>query len=281
MAFATIAGVNTGAQTTNTTTHPINLPTGIVSGDLLLAFISLDGNPTMSGWPTGWTSLASAPGASSLTRIEVRYKIAGASEPASFNLTSSASEQSVHRTIRISTGTYTGNPIVSTVATGTTANPDSPSLTLGSTADWTVWSVFANDDGRRTLSVYPTGYTDGQFYDTSGGAGGCGLGSSRRNIATGAAQDPGAYTISASQAWGAVTLAVKGANAVSLNASLGFSGSSNVQTRRNLSASLGFVSAAARRTAKAYSATMGFSVTFAGIKEVAAVALQAVHIHLA
>ena len=82
------ADVGYGSQSTastsgNTTSLTINRPASTAAGDLLLATIATDGNPTISA-PAGWTQIDQGPAAGNAARLAVFYRIAGASEPASY-----------------------------------------------------------------------------------------------------------------------------------------------------------------------------------------------------
>lgn len=68
----------------------INKPTGTREGDLMIAFMNIPANSTWTG-DTGWTEVADQ-GTNPSTRIA--YKVAGASEGASYTFTSSASSTS-------------------------------------------------------------------------------------------------------------------------------------------------------------------------------------------
>src|SRR5215472_3753213 len=61
MAFPVVAATNTSAVSSNATSHTVNLPSGITSGDLLLIFFgdSLNGGASTTTI-TGWTGLAAA-----------------------------------------------------------------------------------------------------------------------------------------------------------------------------------------------------------------------------
>jgi hypothetical protein len=65
----------------------VNKPTGVVAGDLLLATMEVDADPVTVTGPSGWTLLLDtlvAPGTTSAFHAQVWYKVATASEPASY-----------------------------------------------------------------------------------------------------------------------------------------------------------------------------------------------------
>lgn len=150
----TIAGTNGGNRTTDATSHTVNLPASIASGDLLIAIVTFDGNPTVT-WPAGWTSLHAGAAASNTARIEARYRVANGSEGSSISLTTSASEMFCYDVLRITD--YTGTPEASTGATGTSTAPLADAL---NPAAW------GTEDA---LWLHVSGYDQGQrFVDNTG-----------------------------------------------------------------------------------------------------------------
>ena len=100
MAFPTIAAANQGNETVNALSHTVNLPTGIASGNLLIAAVAMDGNTTLS-WPAGWSSLAGPTNSPSDGTLEVRYRIASGGEGSSIIVTTTGSEQCSYVTWRV------------------------------------------------------------------------------------------------------------------------------------------------------------------------------------
>jgi len=127
-----VIGLAGGNVTTNGTSHTINLPASIASGDLLIAIVASDGTPTFT-WPAGWTSLFAANTAGSESRIEARYRIATGSEGASITVTTSASEMTCHMTMRI-TGHYAST--TAPEAGGSNAATSTSPSAAGFTPSW-------------------------------------------------------------------------------------------------------------------------------------------------
>jgi hypothetical protein len=80
MAITQIGGTNNGTATSGTSVT-ITKPTGVAEGDVLTALLSTT-NQTFTA-PAGWTRLATG-GNSSNWSVDVWYKVAGPSEPASY-----------------------------------------------------------------------------------------------------------------------------------------------------------------------------------------------------
>lgn len=217
MAFPTVNDTDTAANTVTVNSDPWTLtyPSNISSGNLLLCFIGHDGasgaSPSM---PSGWVNAGGATAAGSAAELDVWYKIATGSESGTFSFSPDASEQGCWRIVRISNWHGTTPPEVSTAASGTSANPNPNSLTPSWGSADTLWFAANVSDGARDTTVFSSSYTNG-FSDNSGGGAGAGLGTCRRENAT-ATEDPGQFTISASDQWGAVTVAVRPSAAASV-----------------------------------------------------------------
>ena len=214
MAFPTVqtADTQSGTVVSNSTSWTLTYPTNIAAGDLLLALMAVDGNPTTT-WPAGWDG--SDPTATATT-IVYRAKVAVGTESGTFAVTISATEQGAWRVFRITgwlgNGILVGSGLDSAGmsqggANGITANPDPVSL---DPANWdiedTLWIAAVAIDTSRTISVYPL--ADLNTADVSGGAGGATLGVCMMNDRV-ASKDPGTFTISASDDWISETLAIR------------------------------------------------------------------------
>ncbi|MEF3692027.1 MAG: hypothetical protein V3574_03165, partial [Candidatus Moraniibacteriota bacterium] len=206
-AFPSIAATNSGNSGGNVTSHTVNLPSGISSGNLLIVSFSNDGSDTVT-WPSGWTGLFSTANGTA-NRLSAAYRIADGSEGTTITVTTSGSQGSAHTSYRI-TGHYSGAaPAVGTAATGSSVNPDSPSLTPSWGAEDTLWLSVYGWDSNASNSSYPTNYSLGQvtnlYNQTVHGAG---IASAGYNL-NASSQDPGTATLSATETWVANTLAIR------------------------------------------------------------------------
>lgn len=203
--YPVVADVGVSTQTSDTTTHPVTLPTGIQIGDLLLLFISIDNNPTNTGFPSGWTQLII--GATTI-ELDIRYKRVVDLTDVNFSYTSSTSEKAVNKCYLVRNSDRNVAP-VATIASGTSVNPDSPNLSTGFSGTKNLW--FAAASAPQLASVYPTNYTDNQSTVNSGGtdATNAGLSIATRNL-TAAIDNPGTFTIGGSTPWQAATVAIQG-----------------------------------------------------------------------
>lgn len=184
----------------------VNKPTGTTEGDLLVAIMGTDGDGETLGTPGGWTAITGNIGINHTSRSW--YKIAGASEPSSYTFTVSSSESIVCGILRIS-GHDPSNPIdLSGTATGSSNAPTCPDVTT-TVADTLVLRYFGADDDDITQdSGYPslhTGvYVRGSlelFGETSSGV-------AYTTQASLGATGTAAFSMTASEDWSAVTIAV-------------------------------------------------------------------------
>lgn len=221
MTFPTVQDADTqsGTVATNATSWTITYPTNIAAGDLLLLFVAMDG--TVNATAAGFTDV----GGNSAAAISLRAlaKVADGTETGTFTATITSTEQGAWRIFRVtgwfggtinaaSSGDSDSNGIAGRQTSGITANPDPVVLDPANwAAEDVVWFAAAAADTSRTFSAFPTNYTNTSS-DVSGGASGASLGVARRAL-NASSEDPGTFTISASDDWSAVTVAVRPAAA--------------------------------------------------------------------
>lgn len=152
----TAANTTQGSNVTNWGAQ--NMPSGIVAGDTLLAFISIDGSGrTVTA--TGWTILLEgATGSDGSVTLVILYKKAVGSD--TLSLTISASEQGACRIVRVDTAEDpdTQAPEIGAVTTGSSANPSVGLITpIGGAKDYKFYAVCAHDRNR-TFTSAPTNH---------------------------------------------------------------------------------------------------------------------------
>lgn len=216
MASPVVAGsqVDNSVGATTETDPPINLPGSIASGDLLLVFFTSTSTHSDPAAPSGWTHLVSARPAGdtrSGDRDQILYRVADGSEGATLTIdtgTSAVKWSSI--ALRI-TGHDSGiAPEITTGAVGTSANPNSGSITPGSSKDYLFLSLAAQE-GENTKTGDPASYT-AVANNTSGTDGAVGTNTRQaiasRALTTGSAEDPGSFTFSGSDDWAAWTVLI-------------------------------------------------------------------------
>ncbi|HYF13257.1 MAG TPA: hypothetical protein VD928_03100, partial [Candidatus Paceibacterota bacterium] len=166
-----IADISVGNSRTNVSNDVIysevtlTKPSGVVSGDLLLASISINGGqPTTATTthPSGWTLLAKTDNDTHVG-ILTYWKIAGASEPSSYTWTIGTQVRAVGGITRF-TGVSTSNPIdvvASSTGRGTSAIAPSATTTQDGARIITVFAV--NVGKENTIFATSTGMT--KLYD--------------------------------------------------------------------------------------------------------------------
>jgi hypothetical protein len=212
LAAPVVASVTETAFDTDTTDHYVDMPATVNAGDLLIVLFTNDGSATVTT-PAGWSLLASTANGSAV-RLSVYYKIAAGTEGGTtVNFVTSANEQAAAQVYRITSWHGTTPPEISTAATGISTRPNPASL---DPAGWdvadTLWLAVAGQDrgDQSGTTAYPSSYTDGISTQSSDPAttGVCRVHSARRVLAV-ASENPGAFTIPASEEWVAFTIAVR------------------------------------------------------------------------
>jgi hypothetical protein len=209
MAYPIVAGYNTSIEAANATTHTINLPTGISNGELLVVFFATDGDNTV-GWPnegTDWILIFEV----SDTRdahLSCAYRIADGNEGTTIDVTTTSSETSAHISFRITGhGAGTNPPEASTGIVNADSNPDPDSLTTSWGADDNLWIVMEGNDDDDLVTAYPTNYGSNQ-HTLDAGAAGPTIGVATYNYNSTDTQNPGTFTIAASEQWVAGTVVI-------------------------------------------------------------------------
>lgn len=151
MAFPSVVTTATTAYSANQTSHTVNLPSSIASGDLLLIWFCRDNTTGSVTAPSGWTTERGP-----LDQSDQSYlysKIATGSEGATVTVATSNSESSTSVALRIS-GRVSHVSGSSVAGSGQYANP--PSVTATRSADSLVIH-FGSALGNATISSSPNG----------------------------------------------------------------------------------------------------------------------------
>lgn len=207
MAFPSVASTATSQEGTATTTHDVIVPAGIEAGDLLLLFLTVYQLPTISDLPAGWIQLYSVDTPSSYNRGQAYYKIADGTE-VDFTFTTSTSKKSVNRCFRVIDWHGVTPPECGIAATGSSTNPDPPSLSPSWGADDTLWFAVCHFLGFYSLSGYPADFPDNRYADRMVSTGGAGVGTCTEEL-NAVSEDPETFTLETSHKWGTNTIAVR------------------------------------------------------------------------
>lgn len=193
-----------------TSSLSINVPAGTAAGDLLVAVVATRNNHSYAP-PAGWIQLNQGQTPGNNSTFTLMYRVAGASEPASYAFTWTGGRPAAGGIIRYS-GADPANPFnAGGVATGTGANPTAPSATttVGNTM---VLRAYGADAAALAGSPYPPG-TTGHF-DLQAGTGFFGIGFVNTGAADALQTAAGptgnaAFSKSASVNWRAATAAIQ------------------------------------------------------------------------
>lgn len=233
MAFPVVADAVATAQTTNSTSWTIDVPAHN-AGDLLILAIGMDGAPTINslsavGGTDAWTQRGNAANGTANRLAVYRCRATASRAASTVTLSLAATEQGVCRCLRITGAHPTTEVAISASATGSSTTPNPAAL---DPADWatedTLWIAYCNTDAAVTATAAPASF-DNLFSDVSGGGNGAGLHSARREQAV-SSQDPGTFTLSATETWVAFTVGIRpapapvvasGTNTVAVSHSIG------------------------------------------------------------
>jgi hypothetical protein len=266
MTFATVQSVTRGNNNTNTTNRNVTLPATIDAGDILIVLFVNDGDATVTWDNTTagtWTSLFSTASGTAVRLTAYWKTAAGTEDGAVLDIATSAIERSAWQIYRISgaQSVEAGTP-----ATGSGATPDPPSFSPSWGSADALWlPVFGSDNqtGDNSGFAYPTNYTTHGIYDEAANAAGCGVGSSYRDNAA-SSENPAAYTLGASLAWVANTIAIQPAST-----SISAAGSITLDALSLSAAATLKIASAAAITLGDLSTTSAATVALAGVTSIA------------
>lgn len=206
-----VASVTTSTFGTNTTAHAVAMPAAVSAGDLLLMLVASDGRANQTT-PSGWTALFLNQRSGTAVTFSAYTKIASGTEGGTtVNVATSAIEQAAAQVYRVTGwyGTLSG-VVSSSSATGISTGPDPGSLTPSWGAANTLWIAAhaADHDATRTTTAYPANYTGGQHTQSNTGPSAVHVASAQRTL-NAVSENPGAFTMSASDNWIARTIAIR------------------------------------------------------------------------
>lgn len=191
------------------TSHLVNMPATVNSGDLLIALIASDGTATITT-PSGWTSLSQNT-AGGVVRGAAFYKVASGTEGGTtVDFVTSASERMEAQVIRIAAGTFTGTPEAANATSSSTTTPDPPTLSPSTGNDGYLWIAAMMSDNTRTVSVYPYPSNNTRTANASFGTAFVTLASCTTE-STSSSLDPGTFTINTASAVVSMTISVRSA----------------------------------------------------------------------
>jgi hypothetical protein len=194
---------------TTVTSMPVNLPSAIIAGNLLVAFSSVR---TAGTWalPPGWVEMDSQD-SGGIGELTAFYKIADGTEGTTATFTAGTASTGSWHVRKISSWHGTTIPELAKSTSGgvagSTINPPSLSPSWGSAK--TLWLAIGGSAAESiTASAYPAGYSDGSWNNISAGGSSAAVGSAYLESQA-ASDDPGAFTTTASRWWYAMTVGIR------------------------------------------------------------------------
>jgi hypothetical protein len=199
----------TGGQGGNSSNPTISFGFTASAGDLIILAVGKDGTGTFT-WPSPWVEMKDEAITGGV--VTVAYLIASGGE--TDVAPSSTAERWEWVGWRIPAGEWHGvtPPQINTLATGSSTAPNPGSITpsWGAEADNIFIAVaFRDDSAANTITAYPANYSTAQA-DKNDISSALNVGGAVRIVPSGGSpEDPGSFTLSASETWGAYTIAVR------------------------------------------------------------------------
>lgn len=209
----TVQTRNTDAQQTNATSFVVDTPGTPIAGDLQIIAFSKDDNEAPTGtWPPTGFQLGQSDATGTTNWAGWIYRWCdGSTDPSTVTLTES-SENWLSRGWLIRGADPDTNPVGGTVATGTSAAANPPSVAFpGDAGDPCLVLYYVGFDGNASASAHPGGYTDTGTNTTTDATTGnrCGQAYGELASSTAGSDNPGALT-NTNEDWKAFTIAIRG-----------------------------------------------------------------------
>jgi hypothetical protein len=204
--------IKTYAETSSATSPvSVNMPNGIVAGELLVAYVAADANATVAaGGGQGWTSIEDASNGTDV-RLKIFAKIAAGAD--ALTLTVSGSNDTatyVHRITDHGVVNVGTDIRIGTASTGLGDDPDPPAVAPPSNRQWLVIACAAadDDDNLVTLDYHPSGYVPLAQTESAATADSSMVLVACTALTTASTIDPGFFTMLANEEWVSQTLLI-------------------------------------------------------------------------
>jgi hypothetical protein len=199
------------AQTgSGATSIAVNVPAGVVAGDVMIASIDAEGTGSFTA-PSGWSSAGLFSGTTFFGFAGVYFHVAGSSEPASYSWGLGTSRKAVGKIVSY-VGVENSSPIeVTSTTAGASSGTSDAAASITTTVNNTkVLLDFGADNSVGSFTITPPGSTTKRASVFTSGTGSV-LGSQTQDFTQATAGTTGTktFTTSASIPWGALTIALK------------------------------------------------------------------------
>lgn len=210
--FPVVESVTDTDITSSLTSHVVNMPATVNSGDRLIAIAHYRNAGTWSTIPTGWTNLAEQAGGGSVGEMLICEKIAdGTEDGGTATWITGTGTTAAWQVIRIS-GAHASTASEVGTTSGDSSNADPPSKSIsGWSGENTLWIAVAGHSASSTAawSAGSLGFTTLVTNGASSGGSACCV-AHCYNTDSSDTVNPGAFTASGSNRWwAAATIAVR------------------------------------------------------------------------
>ncbi len=214
MAFPVVEGTATSEETSDVTAHTVSLPSGIVSGELLVVWFSgVKFTSYTHSFPGDWVEISDD--YVDKTGGAVAYLNADGTEGSTFEVTTSSAIQSGHVAFRMS-GAGDTPEIAVLAASSADEFPDPPDLTPSWGSADTLWLASHMASQGKWVAT-PANYDNLILSPTFGASNFGQVGVARRELAA-TSENPAAFEIDwSSDFWIAQTVAIEPGGATPLN----------------------------------------------------------------
>lgn len=172
-----------------------------------------DSGAASNTWATATELLDSASATGIICTVAYRIAVGGDGNPVATHTT----ERSNHIAINIPAAEWANDgtaPAISAIATGSSTTPNATGVTFGwSATHRTIFiaALFADDSAPPgPVTAWPTGYTDNRVENATATSAAFVASAVKPSSAASSPEDPGAFTMTGTETWGAVVIAVKG-----------------------------------------------------------------------
>jgi hypothetical protein len=193
------------------TSIAVNVPAGVVAGDVMIASIAAEGGGNFTA-PSGWSSTNLFAGATKFGTEGVYFHVAGSSEPASYSWGMGSSARKATGKIASYVGVENSSPIEvkATTAGNTSGTSDKAASITTTVANTMVILDFSAANSAGSFTITPPGSTTNRATVFTSGSGSV-VGSQTQDFiqATAGATGEKTFTVSASIPWQTVTIALR------------------------------------------------------------------------
>ena len=207
----------TGYVASGTGSQAISLPAGLQAGDIVIVAVASDLNLSIDGViGQGYTDIVRSSVSDELPGRNIAYKVMGSTPDSTVSIELRGTVRSAY-VIQAWRGVHANVFDVSTPAeaTGGSGDPNAPAITPA-IAGALVIAIGMQDDDDSTVTSHPTGYTNGVSANTGQASTtvGATVAMASKTWSSGI-EDPSIWVMSGSDAWKAITIALRPAGGCS------------------------------------------------------------------